>query len=142
MKDQKTSLNRQELRALIVQILYGMEFDSQNFPALKKAEFFSKKESASLGDSFVRERVKKIQACKEKLDTVISEASQNWRKERMSLIDLNIMRLATFEMLFCKELPNKVALNEALELSKKFGDDNSSRFINGILNQVLEQSEA
>ena len=137
-KKQNSDLSRQELRALVIQLLYGTEFESQNLKSLKKAYFFSKKEQISLKDSFIQERLKSIQKNREKLDQVIMEHSENWKKERMSLIDLNIMRLAIFEILFCEDIPDKVALNEAIELSKKFGDDNSSSFINGILNQVLQ----
>ena len=138
LKKQNSDLSRRELRALVIQLLYGAEFEPQNLKSLKKAYFFSKKEHISLKDSFIQDRLRSIQKNREKLDQVIMEHSENWKKERMSLIDLNIMRLAVFEILFCEDIPDKVALNEAIELSKKFGDDNSASFVNGILNQVLQ----
>lgn len=141
MKNQKLKLSRRKLRALIVQLLYGGEFSLQNLKPLSKPYFFSQKEFLALKDSFIQERLKSIREKKQKLDELISKQSENWKKERMSLIDLNIMRLAVFEILFCEEVPDKVALNEALELSKRFGDDNSSSFINGILNQILKNKK-
>jgi len=141
MRNKKTMKpSRHNLRALIIQLLYGFEFGSQNLRSLKESYFFSKKEQGFLKNSFVQERLRNIKKNKEKIDQIIMEHSKNWKKERMSLIDLNIMRLAIFEILFCKDIPSKVALNEAIELSKKFGDDNSSCFINGILNQVLQNN--
>jgi len=141
VKNQKSKLSRRKLRALIVQLLYGAEFLPQNLKPRDKPYFFSQKEFVALKDSFIQERIKSIQEKKQKLDELISKQSENWKKERMSLIDLNIMRLAVFEILFCEEVPDKVALNEALELSKRFGDDNSSSFINGILNQILKNKK-
>jgi len=138
MKTEKSSLSRQELRALVIQWLYGAEFGPQSLHLLKESYFFSKKEQSFLKEAFVQERLRNIKKHKEKIDQLIMGHSKNWKKERISLIDLNIMRLAVFEILFCKDIPDKVALNEAIELAKKFGDDNSSRFINGILNQVLQ----
>ena len=141
-KNQALGLTRQRrLRALIIQVLYGNEFELQNFKNFKKSDLFSKRELSFFEDTFIQERVKKIQDCQEKLDEIISSLSKNWKKERMSLIDLNIMRLAVFEILFCEETPDKVALNEAIELSKTFGDDNSSNFVNGILDQVMQNKK-
>jgi len=141
MKKEKSSPHRKELRALVVQWLYGEEFESQQLNSLKESYIFSSKEQRFLMEDFVQHRLKNIKKNKEKLDRVITGYSKNWKKERMSLIDLNIMRLALFEIAFCEDIPNKVALDEAIELSKKFGDDNSYRFINGILNQVLQDDQ-
>ena len=70
------------------------------------------------------------------LDQVIEASSEHWRLDRMSLIDRNILRIATFELLYCSETPPKVVLNEAIDLGKRFGSDDSGSFINGILDRV------
>lgn len=74
------------------------------------------------------------------LDAAISAASSNWRVERMARVDRNLLRLGAFELLFMHEnVPRKVALNEAVEVAKTFGTDDSSSFINGILDKIRPQ---
>src|SRR5205085_10913622 len=70
------------------------------------------------------------------LDSVIAQSAPNWPIEQMSKIDKNILRLAIFEILFDNRVPLKAAINEAVELGKRFGSDSSSRFINGVLGTV------
>jgi transcription antitermination protein NusB len=73
-----------------------------------------------------------------RLDAMISQVAENWRLDRMAAIDRNILRLGAFEMLFCPDVPPKVAINEALELAKRYSTAQSSRFVNGILDRVLQ----
>ena len=79
-----------------------------------------------------------VRAHREELDAYISRFSERWRLERMAAIDRAILRLAIFELLHCPEVPPKVALNEAVELGKRFGAENSGGFINGILDSFLK----
>ncbi len=72
------------------------------------------------------------------IDTMISQVAENWRLDRMAAIDRNILRLGAYEMLFRPEIPAKVAINEALELAKRYSTAQSSRFVNGILDRVLQ----
>ena len=72
------------------------------------------------------------------LDTMIADVAENWRLDRMAAIDRNILRLGAYEMLHCPEVPAKVAINEALELAKRYSTAQSSRFVNGILDRVLQ----
>jgi N utilization substance protein B len=72
------------------------------------------------------------------LDAMISKVAENWRLDRMAAIDRNILRLGAYEMLHCPEVPAKVAINEALELAKRYSTAQSSRFVNGILDRVLQ----
>ncbi len=72
------------------------------------------------------------------IDTMISQVAENWRLDRMAAIDRNILRLGAYEMLFRPEVPAKVAINEALELAKRYSTAQSSRFVNGILDRVLQ----
>jgi N utilization substance protein B len=69
---------------------------------------------------------------------MIKEVAENWRLDRMAAIDRNILRLGAYEMLFRGEVPAKVAINEALELAKRYSTAQSSRFVNGILDRVLQ----
>src|SRR6516164_5987866 len=72
------------------------------------------------------------------LDAMIANVAENWRLDRMAAIDRNILRLGAYEMLHCPEVPAKVAINEALELAKRYSTAHSSRFVNGILDRVLQ----
>lgn len=86
--------------------------------------------------SFARELVEGSLAHKAELDEVITKSAPKWPIEQMSKVDKNILRLAIFEILFDNKVPLKAAINEAVELGKRFGSDDSSRFINGVLGTV------
>ncbi len=73
---------------------------------------------------------------KPQIDTLIERFSKNWRVHRMSCVDRNIMRVAVFEMLFCQDIPPKVSINEAIDVGKKFGTEESGAFINGIIDSI------
>lgn len=70
------------------------------------------------------------------LDEIITRYTENWSIERMAVIDRNILRMATYEMLFMDDIPPKVSINEAIELAKKYSDVDSARFVNGILDRI------
>jgi N utilization substance protein B len=86
--------------------------------------------------SFSEELVKGVLEHKSEFDTLIRKFAPAFPVEQMSIVDRNILRLAIFEILFTKETPRKVAINEAIELAKSFGSDSSPRLINGILGSV------
>lgn len=75
------------------------------------------------------------------IDRVIGAVSKDWSLNRIASVDRNIMRLALYEMYFCDEIPNNVSVNEAVDLGKIFGGDDSGKFINGILGKVIENIE-
>lgn len=81
-----------------------------------------------------------VLANRERLDREISAAAQNWRLERMNTVDRNLMRVAAFEILLGNEAPPAVAMNEAIELAKDFGDKDSTRFINGVLDKLARST--
>ncbi len=73
------------------------------------------------------------------LDVLIQQHSKNWRLNRMSLVDRNILRIGVFELFYCPDIPGKVAINEAIELAKKFSTNDAVSFINGVLDAVLKE---
>ena len=77
----------------------------------------------------------------EDIDRAIGSCSHNWKLNRMSYVDRNILRLAVYELLYCPDIPPKVSINEAIEISKRYGDKDSGAFINGILDQVFQQQQ-
>ncbi len=77
-----------------------------------------------------------VEENKEQLDALLEEASTNWRLSRMPVVDRNILRLAAFELSFCNDIPANVSVNEAVELAKRFGSQESRAFVNGIVDRV------
>ncbi len=75
------------------------------------------------------------------IDEIITRHSQHWKLNRIAKVELTILRLSLFEMLFCPDIPLKVAMNEAIELAKDFGDDNSKTFVNGVLDAAAKGAE-
>ncbi|PID39771.1 MAG: transcription antitermination factor NusB [Deltaproteobacteria bacterium] len=73
---------------------------------------------------------------RETIDEALERASTNWRVERMSRVDRNVLRVAAYELMFCPEVPGRVAINEALELGKSYGTTDSRPFINGVLDKL------
>jgi len=78
---------------------------------------------------------------KEAIDTLLEKYSDNWSLSRMAVIDRNLLRLATCEILYGKSVPPKVAIDEAVEIAKKYGSEDSPNFINGILDRVLKEKK-
>lgn len=86
--------------------------------------------------------VKGIEENKDKLDQELSESSRNWTIERMPIMDLAILRIALYEMMFMDQVPVSVSINEAVEMAKEFGgDDDSPKFINGMLGNIARKME-
>ena len=126
---------RRKARALALQALY--EIDSvghgteEVITHLLANEVLSEENAA-----FIRELVSGVIQNKEKIDQNIRRFAPAWPIEQIPVIDRNILRLAIFELLFDNKAPVKVAINEAVELAKRFGSDNSPKFVNGVLGSV------
>ena len=90
---------------------------------------------------FAEQLVQGVELHQEEIDRLIASASEHWRLERMSIVDRNILRLALFEMLYCSDIPPKVSINEAVDIGKSFGTEESGAFINGILDHILLEVE-
>ncbi len=127
--------NRRRLREHAVQILYGTDFwDSTPEQALDQHHFHFCDEP--IEDEFLVAIITGIVNHKGAIDDMIRQFSTNWRLERMAIVDRNILRMATFELLHMRDIPRKVAINEAIEVAKKYGGDDSPSFINGILDRI------
>jgi transcription antitermination protein NusB len=94
----------------------------------------------SSSDPYLEQLVEGTVEHLEQIDKVISGHLEKWTLDRLAKVDLNILRLGVYELLFVEDVPANVAINEALEVSKRFGDERSSKFINGILSKVKESS--
>ena len=122
-------------RAVTLQVLY--EVDSAGHEAERIIAHLATKEGLSEENkAFVRHLVNGVIQNKEAIDRNIQRFAPAWPLEQMAVVDRNILRLAIFEILFDNEVSVKVAINEAVELAKKFGSENSPKFINGVLGSV------
>ena len=90
--------------------------------------------------AFALRIVEGVAAHLERLDGMIEAASTNWRLARMPVVDRNILRLASYELAECADVPANVSINEAIELAKKFGDKDSRAFVNGILDRIAAET--
>ncbi|MDD4875513.1 MAG: transcription antitermination factor NusB [Dehalococcoidales bacterium] len=126
---------RRKARALALQALY--EIDSVNHdPEEVVARLLAKGDLSEENNIFIRTLVNGIIQNKEKIDIDIHNFAPAWPLKQISVVDRNILRLAIFEILLDNRVPIKVAINEAVELAKTFGSNNSSKFVNGVLGSV------
>lgn len=91
--------------------------------------------------AFGRTRLQGVLTHKAEIDSILKKNAKHWRLDRMARVDKNILRIGAFELCYCPDIPPKVAINEALELAKKFCSGESSAFVNGILDAVLRHGE-
>jgi transcription antitermination protein NusB len=133
---------RTRAREIALQVLYQLE-QNPGYAASEVERFIERRLREPRLREFARELIAGVQAHQPRIDSLISDVAENWRLDRMAAIDRNILRLGAFEMLFCPEVPVKVAINEALELAKRYSTAQSSRFVNGILDRLqTTQTEA
>lgn len=126
---------RREGRELALQILYAQ--DSQKGELRETLRGFRDGvEAIQPVREFAERLVLGVQEHQTEIDEAIKARSKNWSLSRMPRVDLNIMRLATYELLFRSDIPKKVSINEAIEIAKKFGDKESPAFVNGILDEL------
>ena len=126
---------RRKAREIALQVLYGLNFE--NIDVQKALDlFWSNFVAPKAAKEFAAFLVQGTCEHKEELDKLIASCSDNWSLGRMSKVDISILRLAVFEFLYCDDIPPKVSLNEAVDLGKTFGSENSGSFINGILDAL------
>lgn len=126
---------RRRARALALQALYEVDSAGHEIEEVVTHLLADGRLSAENG-AFVRGLVSGVIQNKEKIDLNIQNFAPAWPIEQIPVVDRNILRLAIFEILLDNKVPVKVAINEAVELAKTFGGDNSSRFVNGVLGSV------
>ena len=90
--------------------------------------------------AYMEDKYRKVREHLEEIDGILNKNSTGWKTSRMSKVDLNLLRLAVYEMKYDQDVPVKVAINEAVEISKIFGGDDSSSFINGVLGKVAREA--
>lgn len=139
---------RRQARECAMQVLYQLDANAFAVPAddglaLYWASGFDPDEPLPPPEvvAFTEELVRGTVGRLAQVDDAIQRATQHWRLERMARVDRNILRLATFELVSTAEVPARVVLNEAIEIAKKFGTEESGAFVNGILDRVAQEAK-
>ena len=130
------AVSRRQCREWALQFLYQAEFGGPDPEAGGAAQFWEHFHPIREIPPYFQELVTGVKAHLEELDALIRRFSEHWRLERMTLVDRNLLRLAAFELLYQPETPPKVVINEAVELAKKYSTEDSSAFVNGLLDRI------
>lgn len=127
-------MTRREIREHIFLMLFRKDFHEANELEEQMQLYMEQLKEPSLEDyAYLTSRFHCVVEHLDEIDGILSEASSGWKLNRMGKVDLTILRLAVYEMRFDDDIPVKVAINEAVELAKTFGGDESPAFINGVL---------
>lgn len=128
-------MSRRELREQIFKFIFRVEFNDMEEMAEQEKLFFEDDELVIKEEdaAYISEKSNKILQKLEEIDGLINQYAKGWTTERMSKVDLTIIRLAVYEIKFDEDVPAGVAINEAVEIAKKFGQEESSGFVNGVL---------
>ncbi|MCW6077106.1 transcription antitermination factor NusB [Clostridium sporogenes] len=143
-------MNRRKSREVAMRLLFqttlneeNLEETLENLKDVRESEESAKEkdyESVDLKDvdiDYVKRIIKGIEENKEEIDEKIKGNLKNWKIERLSKVDLSILRLCTYELKFEEDIPSKVSVNEAIELAKKYSGEKAATFINGVLGKMI-----
>ena len=127
--------NRRRSRELAMQALFQIELHADH--STEAVELFCThfKVSKRLRP-FLLHLIQGVTEHRNEIDSLIKQFSQNWKMSRMSRVDRNVMRIAVYELLYCHDIPPKVSINEAIDIGKKYGTEDSGAFVNGILDSI------
>jgi N utilization substance protein B len=132
---------RRKGRELALQALYQIEMTGD--PSAAALELFLNHfEGSAKAREFARRLISGVVSQRAEIDRLIEQSTEHWKIERMAKVELTILRMATYELVFCPDIPSNVSLDEAIEIGKRYGSGESGAFINGILDQVAQSSGA
>jgi transcription antitermination factor NusB len=126
---------RSKARELALKFLYQIDITKEE-PSGALVRFWQEHRAVNSVKEFAAQIIEGTLENLAQIDSMITKYAQNWQLKRMAVIDRNILRLASFELVFLHDIPPKVSINEAVELAKKYGDVESSKFVNGILDKI------
>jgi N utilization substance protein B len=127
-------VTRRELREHIFLMLFRRDFHEASEIKEQIELYISELEKPTMEEyAYLTSRLNSVMDKLDEIDHILSDASSGWKLNRMGKVDLTILRLAVYELRFDEDIPDKVAINEAVELAKKFGGDDSPSFVNGVL---------
>ena len=121
-----------------MQILYAVDLAGESYEQAERLHWAHLAASVE-GKDFAQKVIESVSAHAEEIDAVIRKVSEHWRLERMPRVDRNILRLGVCELMFMPDVPQRVTLNEAVELAKRYGGEGSPGFVNGVLDRVASE---
>lgn len=130
-------LERRRARHQALHILYQREITAESLSGILATGTFSGEDGEPT--DFCRELLMGVESHQTTIDATIESISENWTLSRMPLVDRNILRIAVYELMFQDDIPDSVSINEAVEMAKVYGTDDSSKFVNGILGRLSEE---
>ena len=130
---------RRKGRELALQALYQIEITDDASPGAVEL-FLSHFEGSAKAKDFARGLVSGVVSRQEEIDSRIEQLTENWKMGRLAKVDLVLLRMAAYELMYCPDIPSSVSLNEAIEIAKRFGTGDSPAFINGVLDHLARAS--
>ena len=131
-------MSRTELREHIFRMVFRVEFNNEEEMKEQEAFYFEELPEATGKDQdYILNKYRAIVEKKDEIDSLLNEVAEGWKTTRMNRVDLTILRLATYEIKWDEDVPTGVAINEAVELAKKYSSDEGPSFVNGILAKVV-----
>jgi N utilization substance protein B len=127
---------RREAREIALQALYQLDLTGDADPQTGLALFWEHLQAGKDEDAFARDLVDGVRGNRERIDELIAESAEHWRLPRLSRVDLSLLRLATYELMQHHEIPASVTIDEAIEIARRFGSEDSPSFVNGVLDHV------
>jgi N utilization substance protein B len=132
-------MKRRKAREYALQMLFQLDFKVEKLENRDLEAFWSDKKENTEVKKFAEELVRGTVNKLNEIDSMIGKAAENWVVQRMSAVDRNILRFAAYEILYMKDIPSAVTINEAIEIAKKFSSGESAPFINGVLDRLAKE---
>lgn len=132
-------MKRRKAREYALQILFQVDFTEKKIDSKDLEEFWSDKRESRNVKEFTEELVRGTLNRLNEIDTMIERVTENWLLKRMAIVDRNILRFAAYEILYRKDIPAAVTINEAIEIAKKFSSTEAAPFINGVLDRLAKE---
>jgi N utilization substance protein B len=134
-------MKRRKAREYALQILFQIDFTEKKIERRDLEEFWSDKKDVSDVKEFAEELVIGTLDKLDEIDKIVESLAENWLLKRMAAVDRNILRFAAYEILYRKDIPPAVTINEALEIAKKYSSLDSASFLNGVLDRLAKEAE-
>lgn len=132
--------NRRQARECALEVLYRLDLvgdESEN----TIAEILLRKNPSEEAETYLRRLMDAALGNQQEIDAILRKHLTRWRLERLTVLDRAILRMAATEILYFDDVPPKVSINEAVDIAKKYGDDEAGKFVNGVLDSVFQESD-
>jgi transcription antitermination protein NusB len=133
-------MKRRKAREYALQLLFQTDFTRGKLNSKDIKEFWSEKKEAKDVKDFTEDLVRGTLGRLDEIDTIIETVTENWLLKRMSAVDRNILRFAAYEILYRKDIPSAVTINEAIEIAKKYSSTEAAPFLNGVLDRLAKEA--